>query len=192
MGFFDEAEVDVNEIPEDPYGFGNEFWPVRIIKLEDPKLTEKGDKYGMVIKYIVDHPKFATSRVGTDGWGNWQQLPVPKIFQEQGVPWNPKYDDKHAQALFRLSELYKACGFPKDKWSGIGADDLVGAGFLAKLKVQQDDNGFFQIRTVAMKPLPKDGNGNSSGGNEFHPSTTSNPAVAKTPEQILEEEMNQA
>lgn len=160
MGFFDEAGINANEIPDDPFGFGNDFWPVRIIEIGDPKVTTNGDKYGMMLKWAIDHPRFQNSYLSEGlGNGNWTQLPVPKVLQEQGVPFDPANDPKHAAVLFNLGNLFTALGFSKDEMGGIGPNEMLGRGCLAKIKASQDDQGFWKFNLRQMKPFKKDSNG---------------------------------
>lgn len=167
MGFFDDAEVEVNEISEDPFGFGNDYWPVKIVEIKDPEVTKSGDKVGMMVKWAVDHPKYANHFVGVNGRGlgngNWTQIPVPKALQNQ-VPWDPKNDQKHAEVLINLRKLFEALGFSADEMGGIGRKEMTGRKCLAKIRVSQDDNGFwkFNLPVFQMKPLP-----DGDGMNEF-------------------------
>lgn len=173
MGFFDDAEVEVNDIPDDPFGFGNDFWPVKIVEIKDPEVTKSGDKIGMMVKWAVDHPKYANHFVGVNGRGlgngNWTQIPVPKALQGS-IPWDPANDEKHAQVLFNLRKLFEALGFSADEMGGVGRDEMLGRKCLAKIKVSQDDNGFWQFRLNAMKPI-----GSENGADEFTRNGTSNP-----------------
>lgn len=185
MGFLDDAGVEVNEIPDDPFGFGNDFWPVRIVEIKDPKLTTGGDKYGMMVKWAVDHEKYQSHFVAQGlGNGNWLQLPVPKVLQEQGVPWDPKNDEKHATVLYNLRKLFEALGFRADEMSKVGKDEMLGRGCLAKIRPTMDENGFWQFRLVAMKPFASGG-----GAAEFTKEGTSNPNGGLSPEDLLKREL---
>ena len=185
MGFFDDAEVEVNNIPDDPFGFGNDFWPTRIIEVKDPEITKNGQRFGMMIRWAVEHPKFDGHYVSTQGlgYGNWQQLPVPKKLQGQ-VPWDNNSEEA-VKVLFQLKELYKALGIPADQWGKVGKDDLLHKVCLSKIKVQQDENGFWQFRLTAQKPLPS-----GEGMNEYARATTSNPG-GLSPEELVKKELEE-
>jgi hypothetical protein len=123
-GFFGEAGIDATEVPDDPFGFGNDFWPLVCIEVGQAKVTANKDKIGMMVKFAVDHPKFQGAPVGEKlGNGNWYQLPVPLALREQ-IPWDPE-GDKEKKALYNLGELFKAMGFPKDQWKSVNGKKMV-------------------------------------------------------------------
>lgn len=178
MGFLDEADVDVNDIPDDPFGFGKEFWPIYITEIKDPEVTKSGERFGMMISWAVDHPKYVGTQVATKlGNGNWFQLPVPKVLQDQ-VPWDPK--GKDVGVLVNLKNLLLALGFGVDEMSGVGPAKMVGRRCLAKIKAEMGDMGFWQFNLQAFKP---EGENSGNGLSEF-----ANPG--KSPEDLLKEEMN--
>lgn len=188
-GFFEEAEVDVNEVPDDPYGFGNEFWRVFVVSVGKAKVTQNGDKVGMMVKFAVDSPEYLGTKVAESlGNGNWYRLPVPVGLRGQ-IPWEPKGLEEK-KALFQLGQLYAALGFPKDQWPKVNGALMVGKAFLTKIKVSQDEKGFYQFRLNGMKPLA--GDGSDAGMGEFTSQGTSNPNVGLTPEEILKKEMEEA
>lgn len=169
MGFLDDAEVEVSDIPSDPYGFGNDYWTIFVKEVKKPEVTKKGDRFGMQIVWAVDDPQFANSPVANQlGYGNWVQLPVPKPLQNQ-IPWDAKSDEGR-KVLFALTNIFRALGFSADEMGGVGPEEMKLRRCMAKIKVTQNENGFFQFNPYAFKPLPT-----GEGGNEFHSSTTHNP-----------------
>lgn len=187
-GFFEEGGVNPNEIPDDPFGFGNEYWPLVVTEVGKAKVTANKDKVGMMVKFAVDHPKYSSHFVSKNlGNGNWYQLPVPVALRSQ-IPWDPQ-GEKEQQVTYNLGELFGALGFPKDQWKGVNGAKMIGKRLFAKIKVGRDDNGFWQFRLPQIKSIPE---GSDSGWSEFQGDTTSNPGNSggKTPEQLLEEEMN--
>lgn len=181
-GILDEAGINAQDIPEDPFGFGNDFWPVFVLEVGPAKVTANKDKIGTMVKFAVDHAKFQGSFVAKTGLGNgmWMQLPVPLALRSQ-IPWDPE-GEKEQQALYNLKELYKALGFSKDQYGSIKLKDLVGRRALTKIKVGKSDTGFWEFRLNGMKPIG-DGNGN----NEFTQNGTSNPQ--KSAADLLKEEL---
>lgn len=183
-GFLDEAGINANDIPDDPFGFGNDYWPVFVLEVGAPKVTKNKDKIGMMVKFAVDHPKFQGSFVSKGlGNGMWVQLPVPLAIRSQ-IPWDDE-GEMEAQVKFNLKELYKALGFAKDEYGSINGKKLLNRRALTKIKVSRDDSGFWQFRLNAMKPV---GDGNGTG--EFNAQTTSNPG--KSAAEQLEDELKNA
>lgn len=188
-GFFEEAEVDVHSIPDDPFGFGNDYWPIRIIEVGDPKVTQGGDKIGMMVKWVVDHPNYHNHYVGKTGLGNgqWFQLPVPVKLRGE-IPWDPQSDDAK-NVTYKLGKLYEALGFPKDRWAKVNKGLLIGAGCLTKIKPVMGDSGFWEFRFNGMKPFPAEGS--AQGYGEFAQPGNSN-SGGKSEEELLRDELNGA
>lgn len=164
MGFFDDAEVDIqNDVPSDPYGFGKEFWPIYVVDVFDVKPTRNGERYGMMVKWAVDHPQYANSQVSKNlGYGNWTQLPVPVELRNQ-IPWEMDSDEAK-QCLFKLKTIFEALGFGADEMGGVGPNEMKGRRCYAKISVKQDpDSGYYQFNPYAFKPIPEDENGSGSG-----------------------------
>lgn len=184
-GFLDEAGIDANDIPDDPFGFGNDFWPVFVLEVGAPKVTKNKDKIGMMVKFAVDHPKFQGSFVAKTGLGNgmWVQLPVPLALRSQ-IPWEPE-GEMEVQAMYNLKELYKALGFAKDEYGSVNGKKMEGRRALTKIKVKRGDSGFWEFNLNAMKPI-----GDGNGSSEFTSQGTSNPA--KSAAEQLEEELKNA
>ena len=181
-GFLDEAGINANDIPDDPFGFGNEYWPVFVVEVGKPKVTANKDKIGMMVKFAVDHPKYQGSFVAKQlGNGNWTQLPVPTALRSQ-IPWDPE-GEQEQQVLYRLKELYKALGFAKDEYGSVNGAKMLNRRMLTKIKVSQDDNGFWQFRFNNMKPI-----GDGNGADEFTQTGQSN-GGGKSPEELLKEEL---
>jgi len=179
-GFLDEAEINANDIPDDPFGFGNDFWPVYVLEVGKPKVTAKKDKIGMMVKFAVDHPKFQGSFVSKGlGNGMWVQVPVPVPLRSQ-IPWDNE-GEKEQQVLYNLKELYKALGFAKDEFGSVNGAKMIGRRALTKIKVGKTDTGFWDFRLNNMKPI-----GDGEGMNEFaQPSNNGGKSAAE----LLEEEL---
>lgn len=161
MGFLDDADVSAQDAPDDPFGFGKEFWPVQITEVKDRKVTKDGDKYGTQLVWECLHPDKSDIKLG---FGNWIQLPVPKPLQSE-VPWDPKSQEAK-KIIFDLVKLYEALGFKRDEMGGLGPDDLVNRPCLAKIFVRQNDEGFWQFNITAHKPMPEEGwEGSTSSAN---------------------------
>lgn len=184
-GIFDDAGVDLNDIPDDPFDFGNEFWPIRIIELGDVKVTTNGDKVGMMMKWAVEHPKYDNHMVAKQlGNGNWQRLPVPRALQGQ-IPWAPKSNPDDKKVLIDLRDLYVALGFSVDQMNGIKPSDLLGKICQAKIKPKKTPEGFWQFNIYAHKPFDP----NSSGLDEFAGGQKANGNQGMTEEEMLKKEL---
>jgi hypothetical protein len=181
MGFFEDAGVDLNEIPDDPFGFGNDFWPVRIIEVGEPKVTGGGDKYGMMVKWAVNHPKYDGQQVATQGLGlgNWTRLPIPEALQGS-IPWDPKNNPEDKKVLIDLRDVFVALGFKNDEMGGVDGAKMLHRGCLVKIRAKRNDEGFWQFNLFAHKPL-----GDGDGANEFAKGTSN----GKTAAELLEEEI---
>jgi hypothetical protein len=169
-GFFEEAGINANEVPDDPFEFGQDFWPVYVSEATVPKLTANGDKIGFMVRFVVDHPQFEGKGVaGENGLGrHWYRLPVPLALRDR-VPYDPNGDSER-KALINLKDLYKALGFGADEFAKVNNKNIVGRRMLTKIKAQKNENGYWEFRLNNMKPA-----GEGEGGNEFHANTTSNP-----------------
>lgn len=185
-GFFDEGGVDVNEVPDDPYGFGKEFWPIFVVEVGPAKVTKKKNMIGMMVKFAIDHPSFQGTRFAEKlGNGNWYRLPVPVALRGQ-IPWDPNGVDEK-KALFQLGQLYGALGFPKDQWGKINGAIMKDKRFLAKIRVSQDDQGFPRFNLQNPKPI-----GSEDGLDEFAKPGNSSQNGGLSPEELLKKEMEEA
>lgn len=174
-GFFDEAEVELNEIPDDPFGFGNDYWPIRLVEIGEPKVTQKLDKIGMTVKWAVDDPAYSDNKP-TQQMREWVRLPVPKKFQGQ-IPWNPKSNPEDKKVLIDLRDLYVALGFANDEMGGVNGEKMKYRGCLSKIRPKKNSDGFWEFGLFQRKSLPS-----GEGMNEF--------AQDKDPKDVLADEMN--
>lgn len=179
MGFFDEAEVEVNDIPDDPFGFGKSHWLIQIDDIKDPKPTAGGDKFGMSIIWKCIDPEAPQEKLGN---GNWIQLPVPVKLRDE-IPWENKSPEAK-KVLHALANMYEALGFSKDEYGSIGKDELIGRHCMAKISVKQNAEGFWQFNIFALRK-PNDGDGSDSGFGEF-----SKKPAGKSEEDLLNDELN--
>jgi hypothetical protein len=185
-GFFEEAGVDPNDVADDQFGFGNQYWPVGVIEVGAPKVTANKDKIGMMVRFAVDHPDYQGSFVsGERGLGNqWFRLPVPLAVRGQ-IPWDPNGADEK-KALVTLKQLYIALGFGADEFKKVNGKLMVGRRALTKIKPYQDDKGFWQFRLNNMKPI---GESSGDGANEFTSHGQSNGGHVKSAAEIAAEEL---
>lgn len=161
-GFLEEAGISGNDIPDDPFGFGREFWPLRVIEVGPPKVTANADKVGFMVKFAIDHPQFQGTPLAEGlGNGNWYRLPVPKALQGQ-IPWDASSSEA-AEVKFNLGELYKALGFKRDEYSGVNGEKMLHRGCLAKVSAKKNEAGFWNFNLWQMKPM--DGSGAPTGAN---------------------------
>lgn len=187
-GFFEEAGVEGNDVPDDPFGFGNEFWPLYVVEVGKPKVTKNKDKIGMMVKFAVDHEKYRGKRVSESlGNGNWYRLPVPLPIRSQ-IPWNPEGEDEQS-AIFKLGQLYGALGFSKDQYKKVNGALMKDKRFLAKIRVTQDEQGFWKFNIQNMKPI---GEGSDAGMGQFSQSASSNPNAGLSAAEQLKKEMEEA
>ena len=181
-GFFDDAEVNLNDIPDDMFGFGNDYWAIRIVEAVNPKVTANRDKVGMMLKWAVDHPAYANNKP-TQEMRMWVQLPVPKALQGS-IAWDPRNDPKDRQVLVQLRDLYLALGFKNDEMGQVNGAKMIYRGAMAKIKPKRNAEGFWEFGLFNMKALPEQGSGD--GMNEFaQPSN----GPTKSPEELLAEEL---
>lgn len=184
MGFLDDAGVTAQDAPNDPYGFGRDFWPVQIIAADEPQVTKSGDKFGMMITWRCTDPKYAhMEKLGMD----WLRLPIPKSHQGT-IPWDPKSEEGQ-RVLFGLVNLLSALGFSKDEMGSVDENAMRGRSCLAKISVKQNEGGFWELRPYQHKPIPNAPFGNE-GLNEFTPQGASNSGTSI--EDALKAEMNDA
>lgn len=190
MGIFDDADVDIaNDIPNDPYGFGRDRWPVEIVEVRQPDISKSGKQYGTMVKYKCIDPTY--SWMESLGNGNWLQLPPPKYVLETApdIKWD-KNSEQGKKCLFAIKQLFEGLGIPVDQWNSLEITDLVGKQCMAKIFPKQNDEGFWQFNVTGMKPMPEEGSGDMSvfaGGN----STQSNSGKSAA-ELALEAEMKGA
>lgn len=182
-GFFDEAGINVNEVPDDQFGFGNDFWPVRIIEVTKPKVTANADKIGMTITWAVEHSKYDGHFVSTKGMGVWVQIPVPLALRDR-IPFDPKNNPKDQQVLSNLKMIYAALGFRADEMGKINGEKLMHKICMAKIKPRQNDQGFWQFNMFAHKQM---GEGGGNGGSTSTPATST--PSGKSAEELLREEL---
>lgn len=177
MGFFDDAGVDLSDIPDDAFGFGNDFWRIRIVECAEPKVTSNQDKVGMMVKWAVDDPAFENNKP-TQQMRQWIQLPVPESHQGT-IPWNPKENPADKKVLVNLRNLFVALGFKNDEMGGVDGEKMLYRGCLSKIKPKQNAEGFWEFGFFQQKPLPAEGSGD--GASEFAPK--------KTPAEIMDDEI---
>jgi hypothetical protein len=184
-GFFDEAGITAEQVPDDPFGFGKDFWALRVMEVGKAMVTKKADKVGFMVKFGVDDPQFqGTPFADSIGNGSWFQLPVPLHLRDR-ISWEPSSAEAK-DAMFKLAELYQALGFKRDEFGSINGPKLLGRGMLAKISPKRNDQGFWNFNLFQMKPLDENA---ARGG-----ISTAKPASGngKTDAELLEEELKNA
>lgn len=214
MGILDDAEVSGNEIPKDPFGFGNDYWEVELYDVRPPKdeqgnpsqqqfadIAKSGKSYGAMFVFRVLDERFAYLGSNSENqvpgqlgaYGQWWTLPSPKWARDR-VPFD-KNSKEGKQLVFNWSRLCYAVGIPVDQIGAADFQDVIGKSCLAKVKVTEDDNGFWQFRCVGFKRKGGNAEGSPQGIGEFTKGGTSNPAPQSgmsAMEKALQEEANQA
>lgn len=180
-GFLDDAEVDVSDLPDDPFGFGNQHWPLRLIDIGEPKVTQGGDKFGIKLTWAIEHQQFdGTPQAEKLGNGNWTQLPVPSALWGS-VPWD-KDSPEGKKVLFQFRQLLEAMGFKADEMRGVGPEEMKGRKIYAKVRAVLNPEGFWNFNLFQMKPFTEgsdDGMGEFAGGKS-----------TKSAEDLLKEELD--
>lgn len=148
-GFLEDAGVDLNEIPDDAFGFGNDHWPIRIVECGEVKVTANQDKVGMMIKWAVNLDAYSRN-LPTQQMRQWIQLPVPEAYQGT-IPWNPKENPADKKVLVDLRNLFRALGFKNDEMGGIDGDKMLYRGCLSRIKPRQNADGFWEFNFYQMK-----------------------------------------
>jgi hypothetical protein len=161
MGILDAAGVDVNDVPEDPFGFGKDYWPVEIVDVKPADISKSGKQYGTMIKWRCLDARFAYME--SLGYGQWTQLPAPPA-EANHLGWD-KDSAEGKKVIFNFIALLKAFGIPADQWGKFDTPHFKGQKCLAKIFVKQSDEGFWEFRVVAHKEMPKEGS--ASGLEEF-------------------------
>jgi hypothetical protein len=217
MGILDDAEVSGNEIPKDPFGFGNDLWPVAVLSFTRPKpsdqlseedqqkliserpyadISSSGKQYGGMLCFRILDERYQylgannpNQMPGQLGRGQWFQLPSPKWAREQ-VPFD-KNSPEGKKIIHAWSSLCFAAGIPIDKISAADIPDIIGKTMVAKIYPKENENGFYEFRVAGWKPMPKEGSPEGIG--EFTKSGTSNPgtsAMSEMEKAMLEEQQN--
>jgi hypothetical protein len=184
MGILGNAGVSPNEVPKDPFGFGNDYWPVKLVNVKPRKdsdqeyvdISSSGKQFGGMFVFQVLDERFAflgannpTQVPGQLGFGQWWALPSPE-WARAAVPFDLN-SQEGKQLVHNWGKLTKAMGIPADVDADIA--DLIGKTCLAKIFPKEDENGYWQFRVAGFKQLPKDGS--PEGFTEFTKEGTSNP-----------------
>ena len=180
-GFLEDAGVELTDLPDDPFGFGNQHWPLRLIEIGEPAVTKSGEKFGVMLKWAVEHPMFdGTPQAEKLGNGNWIQLPVPEALQNS-VPWD-KESPEGKQVLFRFRQLLEALGFKADEMKSVGPKEMIQRMIYAKVSAKQNSEGFWQFNLFQMKPYTE---GSDDGMQELAGGKST-----KSAEDLLKEELD--
>lgn len=213
MGILDDAGVSANEVPKDPFGFGNDYWEVALIEVNAPKqVNEEGEKVpsdfphadvsssgktfgGMFVFRILDERfQFLGSNnpnqmPGQLGFGQWTQLPAPAWAVARGVEFDKNSPDGK-KIIHGWATLLKAFGIPIDQMGKADVPDILGKTCLAKVYAKEDENGFWQFRVAGFKEGRKAGSPQGIG--EFTQSGTSNPVSSTSTLSAMEKAMLEA
>lgn len=194
MGILDDAEVEVNDIPKDPFGFGNDYWPLQLIDVRPPKdkegnpskrdhldISSTGKSYGGMFVFRCLDERYAymgsTDPEQMSGqlskYGQWTSVPPPKWAQEI-VPFDKNSVDGK-KLIFNWTQLCSALGFGVDEIGKLDIPHILGKTCLGKIRAKLDDEtGFWEIRVGMLKVMPPEGSPEGIG--EFTKGGTSNPA----------------
>lgn len=177
MGILEDAGIEPTDVPNDPYGFGRDYWPVQIIGVKAPDVSSSGKQYGTMLKWKCLAEQY--SYMESLGGGNWLQLPPPAHVLETipTMEWD-KSGMRGKQCIFNITRLYQGLGIPADQWAKINAEDLLNMRCMAKIFVKQNDEGFWQFNVTGHKPMPPEGSVAEMGMGVFAPngSASANPS----------------
>lgn len=165
MSWFVDAGIDVSDVSEDPYGFGQNHWLIGVTEVKSVKATPKG-LYGMYVMFELLEEKYSSLKP----FGVWIQLPPPKQVQDDfGYEFDPKNDLKHAKVVTNLVKFLSALGFGADEiQSGsANAETIVGKMFLGKMKASENDEGYDQFRWYQPKPVETEPRETPGGNDQF-------------------------
>jgi hypothetical protein len=156
MSWFEAAGINVSDVQEDPYAFGEDYWPLYVKECRAPKVSDTG-KFGMYVIMEIAHDKYDSVRP----FGRWIQLPTPLDVQKKfNAPFDPKVDLKDAKVVAFLMKWLQALGFKADEIQAPGMVNettIQGKLFLAKLKVVENDQGYDDIIWRNPKQIPDAG-----------------------------------
>lgn len=193
MGMFDEAGIDINtDVPNDPYGFGKDYWPVEIVKADAPDVSKGGKQYGTMLRWKCLAPQY--SYMESLGYGNWLQVPPPlevvKIVPELAFD---KESEQGKKCIYILTTLLKGMGIPQDKWNSIKIPELLGMRCMAKIFVKQNEEGFWQFNITAHKPMPEEGSAEAmsvfaAAGNAAAPAPANGGSLSALEQALADEE----
>lgn len=165
MGLFGDAGVNVSNIGDDHYNFGNDFHPLFLKEVRKPKVSDTG-KFGVYVICEIAADKYAKVRP----FGRWIQLPTPKeVCEKFGTTFDPENDPQDAKVVGFLIKWFIALGFKMDEIQADVPDpatNLQGKIFLARLKAMENDQGYDDILWRNPSALP---DGDLSGLAEFKP-----------------------
>ena len=188
-GLLEEAGISASDIPDDPFGFGNEHWPVVVLEAGPIKVTANKDKIGAMIKFGVDHPKYANHFVAQGlGNGTWYRLPVPLKLRDR-IPYDPDGESEKGDN-YKLGLLYGALGFPKDQWSKVTLPMLVGKRMMTKIRPVQE-NGFWKFNLNNQKTVGNGADSGWSGNSGGGTSASSGKSEAEKAREALAREMGE-
>lgn len=176
-GFFGDVEIGVEDIPDDPFGFGRGFHLVSVNEWRAPKVSDSG-KYGSYILFELMEPRYENVKP----FGRWIQLPTPKAIQDEtGVRFDPANDPKDMEVLVNLKMFFRALGFAADEMNKANPVNCLNRQFLAKLWAKEEEGRWvINFSFVGLRAMPEPGTeeynavmnvamgiGDGSGSNEF-------------------------
>lgn len=201
MGILDDLGIGTNEVPKDPFGFGNDYWQVTLLDFVAPKqddgnggripsqnkyadISSSGKQYGGMAVFRVMDERFAflgannpNQMPGQLGFGQWFQLPSPSWAQAQ-VPFDKNSPDGK-KIVYNWVTLCLAMGYGIDEVGKLDIPDVIGKVCQAKIYPKEDENGYWGFRVAGWKPLGAKGDGGSPTGiGEFTKGGQSNAADA--------------
>lgn len=154
-GFFADAGIEVANIADDPFGFGNGYHIIAANEFRNPELSKSGTgKFGSYVTFEILEDRYSKLRP----FGIWFQIPTPKAIQAAtGIPFDPKTNPDDQRVAFTFKRLLWAMGFNADQLNSANPSNIQGRPMLAKLYAKEEDGFFkpmFSIGGVKRMPEP--------------------------------------
>jgi hypothetical protein len=153
-GFFEDAGIEIQDVPDDPFNFGQAYHILSINEVREPKVSPTG-KFGMYVFFEIIEDRYSNLKP----FGRWIQLPTPKAVQLQtGVEFNPKLNPEDLAVVVNFKLFLKALGFRVDEMNQARPNNLQNRQMLAKLWANGND-GRWQINWgfAGLKSMPEAG-----------------------------------
>lgn len=132
------ADIDPDELGDDPFNFGDREWAMRVVKVGPPKVGKKGG-VGVYV-YFEMQGKYAGKKVG-----KYFRIPPPKKIQEMtGIVFSPKSNANDYQVVFDWYTFLFALGFDRSEFSFVKPPAMVGSVFQARC-YGREEQGFWKV-----------------------------------------------
>lgn len=154
-GWFEDAGVNLEDVSEDPFNFGNGYHVVSVQEFRAPKVSETGTgKFGSYIFFEVEEAKYNRLK-----FGRWIQIPTPKAIQEEtGVVFDPHNNHQDMAAASNFMRFLVALGFTKDNFNQANPATCQSRMFLARLFAREEEGQWrVGFGFASIKPMPQPG-----------------------------------